>query len=215
MKKGEPYLHSAEKRAFDVSLALLLLPADLGARAIAKATFCREIDLLYSDERIGRFGLLEHTVKIQTLDPATHTTPISHLAETFRAKGLDELPQIMEVLKGTMSFFGRRRLLPDEENAMRVIAGRTPEGRRELAIRDALVVPAKPGIISTLGFVMHTEPSSNDVELAPEIVLRRLKLDNQDHAKASLRHDVSLLIKGLAGAIRGELVTGSVGMPEA
>lgn len=213
MKVGEAYLHSWERRLFDLTLAGILLPADIAVQALAKGTFCRRTNLYYRDLRIGKDGLLEMTKKIHTLND--HGEVLSDLADQFRRKGLDELPQITEIFLGRMSFVGRRRLLPHENHAMRTIAGRSEKGRELLFVRDLVVTPAKPGLFSTFGFLAHTEGLHSPEDFAEPIVLERLELDNLDHLSASFIYDMRLMSKGLRGNLQGEFTHGHIGMPGA
>jgi hypothetical protein len=57
---------------------------------------------------------------------------MSRFASTIRRTGLDELPQLVNILRGEMSFIGPRPLL------VRYLARYTPEQRRRHAVRPGI-----------------------------------------------------------------------------
>lgn len=212
MKVGAEYLHSPEKRAFDIAFSGMLALITPGVAGLAKITFSERGLLFYTDTRIGQYDREIFVKKIRTL--GEDMLPINGMAKFFRTKGLDELPQLQNILSGTLTVFGRRALLPNEYEQLRDIASKTKEGRELLARRDEIVTPAKPGIFSSFAFFAHNV-NSTDGALDPETILTRLKMDNYDHEHASFKYDLNVLLKGLGAALRGELTNHSVGMPEA
>jgi lipopolysaccharide/colanic/teichoic acid biosynthesis glycosyltransferase len=59
---------------------------------------------------------------------------LSPLGERLRAAAMDELPQLINILRGQMSFVGPRPLIPDELREL----SRLPGGTRRLEIRPGL-----------------------------------------------------------------------------
>jgi exopolysaccharide production protein ExoY len=131
------------KRALDISCALvaipLLLPMILVIALIIKAS--SKGPVVFSQERIGllgkRFTLYKFRTMIAGADTAAHEKHVDTLIKTngpmtkldargdtrliplgriIRAAGLDELPQLINVLRGEMSVVGPRPCLPNEYN---------------------------------------------------------------------------------------------------
>ena len=102
------------KRALDLALLLPTLPLFLPLMgAVAVAAWARQRGpVLFHQPRVGYEGRTFRVHKIRTMtseaDPADRTvTPFGRRA---RAHGLDELPQLLNVLKGEMSLVGPRPL---------------------------------------------------------------------------------------------------------
>lgn len=93
----------------------------------------------FSQERVGKDGRIFRIYKIKTMCPtasyalnAQEDISISHIARMLRKYHLDELPQLINVLKGDMSFVGPR---PD-------IRGFADQLTKE----DRIILSVKPGI---------------------------------------------------------------------
>jgi lipopolysaccharide/colanic/teichoic acid biosynthesis glycosyltransferase len=123
---SEPVL----KRPFDVVLAavMLLLSAPVWA-AIAVAIKLEDRGpIFYRQERWGRdktrFRVLKFRSMVATSDrdfgvrqAAKGDRRITRVGTLLRATGLDELPQLINILFGDMSFVGPRALSTTERNA--------------------------------------------------------------------------------------------------
>ena len=114
------------KRQLDVCLAvlglLLLLPVSLVIACVIwlgdrGAVFIRQV-------RVGRYGepfgvfkfrtMHEHTVSGAHRQATVDDQRITPAGRILRATALDEIPQLLNVVRGEMSFVGPRALLPNE-----------------------------------------------------------------------------------------------------
>ncbi|MBQ2774821.1 MAG: sugar transferase [Clostridia bacterium] len=116
------------KRIFDVVCSLiaivLLSPLMLLISLIILIDDGRPI--LFSQERVGYNDRLFKIKKFRTMKNGTRNASTANLSESddcitksgkfLRKTSLDELPQLFNVLNGTMSFVGPRPLIPEEEN---------------------------------------------------------------------------------------------------
>jgi exopolysaccharide production protein ExoY len=129
------------KRALDISCVLvvipLLLPLVLFTALLIKAT--SKGPLLFRQERIGFLGRKFTLLKFRTMKPGSDTklheahvaslisgdkpmtkldargdTRLIPFGRALRAAGLDELPQLINVMRGEMSLVGPRPCLPAE-----------------------------------------------------------------------------------------------------
>ena len=108
------------KRTSDIVISLLLLPGLALCAAILLLLNWRlnPGQMIYSQERVGQRGAPFRIFKFRTMinaedDRSAHFAPeetdrISRLGHFMRATRIDELPQILNVLKGEMSLVGPR-----------------------------------------------------------------------------------------------------------
>lgn len=131
------------KRSFDILLAvfglvflwwLILLAAFLAWLDTGENGF-------FTQDRVGRFGKLFKVIKIRTMKSSRDITTmvttsndvrITPLGKFFRAAKIDELPQVVNVLRGDMSFVGPR---PD-----------VPGFADQLQYEDTVILSIRPGI---------------------------------------------------------------------
>jgi exopolysaccharide biosynthesis polyprenyl glycosylphosphotransferase len=128
---------AAAKRAFDVTLASVLLV--LSSPVLIAAMVAVRLDstgpVLFHQTRVGRNGELFRLTKLRTMvvDAEERKAALTHLNESdgalfkiaadpritrvgglLRKLSIDELPQLVCVLRGTMSMVGPRPALPSE-----------------------------------------------------------------------------------------------------
>lgn len=112
--------HLAVKRAFDVAAALLLL----AVTAIPMIVIAVMIKLdskgsvLYRQERVTTYGkrfrihkfrtMVQNADRVGTAVTVSNDNRITRVGSLLRGLRLDELPQLIDVLEGTMSFVGTR-----------------------------------------------------------------------------------------------------------
>lgn len=122
--KGQhAFYRKVGKRLLDLVLALLLaLPALLLISLCYLAIKCETRGpAFFTQKRPGYRGRIFSIVKLRTMIVETHRNgnPLSDMermtktGRIIRALSLDELPQILCILRGEMSFIGPRPLLPE------------------------------------------------------------------------------------------------------
>ncbi len=109
------------KRLFDLVISLLMLillsPVMLVIAILVRARLGKPV--LFSQERPGRHGRLFRLYKFRTMrdlfDAEGKTLPdeerLTPFGRFLRASSLDELPELLNVMKGEMSLVGPRPLL--------------------------------------------------------------------------------------------------------
>lgn len=135
----------ALKRVVDVGVAavalLVLLPALLVIAAAIRLT--SPGGALFRQARAGKAGREFVIMKFRTMDVATFRPPgsgllyaddprITRVGRVLRRTGLDELPQLLNVLRGEMSLVGPRPDLPHHAEQY------TPEQRIRLEMRPGI-----------------------------------------------------------------------------
>lgn len=179
----------AGKRAFDLALALLLfLPATLLCVPLAFLIHLADgASPIFLQVRVGQANRPFRLYKLRTMrtdspNLPTHQSSTSHvtrLGKFLRRTKLDELPQLLNVLRGDMSFVGPRPCLPTQTDLMQ--------------LRDRLGVSAlRPGItgVSQIAGLDMSDP---------------LALAASDATYAwSLRTDLAILSRTLFGSGTGD-----------
>jgi lipopolysaccharide/colanic/teichoic acid biosynthesis glycosyltransferase len=117
------------KRPFDILLAIIMLGLSSPVwLAIALAIKLEDRGpVLYRQQRWGkrqtRFEVLKFRSMVASSDrdfgvrqATQNDRRVTHVGRFLRATGLDELPQLLNILHGDMSFVGPRALSTDERN---------------------------------------------------------------------------------------------------
>ncbi|WP_367773655.1 sugar transferase [Flavobacterium sp. WC2421] len=124
------------KRVFDIVFALFLLAFLFWLIIISViiATIDTHTNGIFIQERIGQFGNKFNIYKIRTIreSSAIGAISISKTGQFFRKYKIDELPQLLNVLKGDMSIVGPR---PDVSGYYDVLEG---ERRKLLELKPGL-----------------------------------------------------------------------------
>lgn len=157
-----------------------------------------EGSLVYPSERIGK-GMVPFTIhKFQSLridTPLTSSMGASDPRATragslLRKTNLDELPQLYDILQGSMAFVGPRPLLQLDIDKMQAYLPRTRYDEWEEAYAAGL-----PGGISTYAVESReTDMQSLNDEQTCQF---RADRDIQDYGLASPRHDRFLVFRAL------------------
>jgi O-antigen biosynthesis protein WbqP len=184
------------KRIFDFSLALaLFVPALIICAFLAPLVF---LDVratpIFRQTRIGKnnvaFSIFKlRTMKADTVNVASHEVPqsqITWLGSFLRRFKLDELPQLYNVLNGTMSFVGPRPCLPSQNE---LIEERTSRNVSSL-------LPGITGPAQLAGLDMSTP--------------RALAIADSAYVRAwSIGADLKILFQTFMGGGRGDAAFGS------
>ncbi len=122
------------KRVFDFTVSLLMLivlfPFFLIIGLIIYIDAGRPV--IFRQERVGKDNELFLIYKFRTMKTETLNVPTAQLENVdevinksgrfLRKTSLDELPQLLNILKGEMSFVGPRPLIPQEDNIRKLRA---------------------------------------------------------------------------------------------
>ncbi|MFO7807795.1 sugar transferase, partial [Guyparkeria sp.] len=138
---------AALKRGFDVFGAAVGLALTFWLIALAwlAATVDTRANGFFTQQRVGRDGRVFRVIKIRTMRVGTgldttvttgHDPRITPLGRFFRRAKIDELPQLINVLLGQMSFVGPRPDVPGYADALE------GEDRVILTVRPGITGPA-------------------------------------------------------------------------
>lgn len=154
---------------FSATGLLVASPLLIGATAIG---YLDTGSPLFIQERVGKdkkpFKLIKfRTMKISTESVASHlvdNTSITKLGKVLRKTKLDELPQLINVLKGEMSLVGPRPNLFNQKDLI--------EAREEMGVYD--VLPGITGLAQLSGIDMSTPErlAKKDKEMIDTINLK-------------------------------------------
>ena len=205
-KRGEAYVNSPERRRFDILAASALVPVEMAFRVLAMTQHPLGHNPILRQKRMGPNGRIIDVRKMQTLNE--DGAPISALMELFRMNGIDELPQIGNILAGDMSITGRRPLIPKEFERQYAIVGADREGAKLVDYHRRTAGIAKPGILSTHALQGHR---GNESVLT---FASRLELDIYDFEQASLEHTLKLLKLGIHSITHAEMHNGNIQLSE-
>ena len=159
--RGRRRLYNAGKRLFDVAASAVGL-AVLSPLFLLLAILVRRDSpgpAFFSQERVGRGGRRFRIYKFRTMrgdsDPYARSPKhdpderVTRLGLWLRRTSLDELPQLLNILKGEMSVVGPRPEMPF------IVEGYTPEHRARLTV--------KPGLTGVWQISAHRDAEIHDV----------------------------------------------------
>ena len=188
------------KRIFDFTLALigLLITWPIILIAWIIASIETKSNGFFLQKRVGENGKLFTIIKIKTMYPnngSTVTTAndnrITKSGKIFRKYKIDELPQLINVLKGDMSFVGPR---PD-----------VPGYADKLEGEDRIILSVKPGITgpATLKYKNEEEILANvddPVKYNNEVIWPdKVKINKEYIKNWSLKKDIEYILKTIKG----------------
>lgn len=183
------------RRLVDVAVAglatVILAPVMLLVAALIAVQLGSPV--LFRQRRSGRYGREFTILKFRTMRPPRHADETDQERDTplgrrLRALSLDELPQLVNVLRGHMSLIGPRPTLPEQ------VVHYDERQRGRLAIRPGITGWAQVNGRNSISW--------------PE----RIELDLWYIANRSLLVDVKVLWRTLLNVVRPQGITGEGGV---
>jgi len=185
---------------FDVVAAGLglLVTSPLLLVAVALVPLASPGPAIYRAKRVGRGGVPFTMYKLRTMRTGTtgglitahHDPRVFPLGRLLRKTKLDELPQLVNVLKGDMSIVG-----PRPEDPAIVTTSYTPAQMETLDVRPGLTSPG------SLYYYAHTEETLQgdaDGQYAERLLPVKLALDLVYVREQSLDYDMRLIARTVA-----------------
>jgi lipopolysaccharide/colanic/teichoic acid biosynthesis glycosyltransferase len=201
-RRGLKPFNRALKRGFDIVGALLglVLTWWLMLLAYIAASIDTDKSGFFMQERIGRKGESFNVIKIRTMRdvPSVETSVtteedprITALGRFFRKTKIDELPQLINVLLGQMSFVGPR---PD-----------VPGFADELSGEDRIILTVRPGITGPASIKFRDEEKVLAQQDDPEYYNRnviypeKVRINREYIETYSLWKDIYYILVTVAG----------------
>jgi lipopolysaccharide/colanic/teichoic acid biosynthesis glycosyltransferase len=197
-KTGIEYLQSEEKRRLDVVggaiLTLLTLPVG-AATGVISAADTKSFNPMFLQERLGGVNNKFLAYKFRTISPRLGEMATLKTFGTFdpratktgmflRQSGLDEWPQMINVLEGKMSLVGPRPLIEDEiadyEAVDKALFDEWYEG----------YCSVKSGIFGDTQFYKHRFKNVTD-----GLRIQSMRMDIDYFENATLAGDISLIAR--------------------
>lgn len=194
------------KRVFDIlaSFLGLLLLSPLFIVLIVLIPLDGKGPPFYKQTRVGRngtpFGLLKFRTMIPKAEQGGRLTigkdpRITRIGALLRSSKLDELPQLINVLKGDMSFVGPRPEVPE------YVAHYDEDQRRVLEVRPGLTDEASLAYIRESEILEEAEDP--DRVYRERILPEKLRLNLRYLEERSMRKDLSLILRTVLKILRG------------
>src|SRR4029078_7260973 len=210
------------KRWIDIvtTLALIVLLSPLLIAVALLVLVDRGAPILFWQRRLGQNGRSFHIYKFRTLrppfdahgNPVPENTRLSALVRLVRMTRADELPQLLNVVKGDMSLIGPRPLLPEDQpsnteirflvspgitgwaqiNGGKLVSREEKQKLDEWYIRNAAWKLDLRIAIMTLGLLLKSDDSSAEA-LADAEQAQSNKVTNWPGAKSAAISSISAL----------------------
>lgn len=191
-----------QKRVFDVVLSLFGLALTWWVIFIAwlVATFETKSNGLFVQKRVGKDGKLFNVYKIKTMKKvdgidttitSANDVRITKSGAFFRKTKIDELPQLFNVLFGTMSFVGPR---PDVSGYADKLEG-----------EDKIILSVRPGITGPASLKYKDEEEilskqQNPKKYNDEVIWPdKVKINKHYIKNWSLKKDIEYILKTVMG----------------
>ena len=194
---------TASKRALDIALCAASLPftAPIAGLIAVAVRLTSRGPVLYRANRVGRYGRPIVVLKFRTMrtgcaGPSVtragddRITPIGRL---LRASKLDELPQIVNVLRGDMSIVGPR---PEDP---RYVEHYTTEQRQVLSVRPGITSLAFLRFGHEQELIERARPADTEEYYLTEILPEKLEIELGYVRQWTLRRDLWIVARTVGG----------------
>ena len=195
-------MHNFTKRGFDIVVSFLGLTFSWWVIFIAWviATFETKSNGFFIQKRVGKNGKIFNVIKIKTMKKvegvdttitSSNDVRITKSGKFFRDTKIDELPQLINVLIGDMSFVGPR---PD-----------VPGYADKLEGEDRIVLSIRPGITGPASLKYKNEEeilaSQNDPKWYNDKIIwpDKVRINKEYIKNWSLKTDIEYIIKTVTG----------------
>jgi lipopolysaccharide/colanic/teichoic acid biosynthesis glycosyltransferase len=160
--------------------------------------------VFFRQERVGRGGVPFRMHKFRSMRPDAEKLGgpltvgadprITRVGAVLRKTKLDELPQLIDVVKGDMALVGPRPEVP------RYVAHYTPEQRRVLDVRPGITDPASIRYRDESEVLAKAaDPERTYVE---EVMPHKLAINLEYQARRTLLSDIGVIFATLARIVR-------------
>ena len=187
------------KRVLDVVFCLLAVP--LLVPVVALLVVAVKLDsrgpAFFAGNRIGRDGHPFRIVKLRSMatgrsGPAITRAGdrrITRVGRLLRATKLDELPQVLNVLRGEMSIVGPR---PEDP---RYVAVYTPAQREVLRVRPGMTSSALMRFGNEQAYIERAAPADLDRFYVEELMPQKLSIELAYLRDWTLRKDLAIIAR--------------------
>ena len=173
------------KRLFDLVFALLALGLLSGILlfCLVIASLDTQSVGLFMQDRVGQFGKIFRIYKIKTIHNTTQK--ITSFGRFLRASKLDELPQLVNIIRGQMSFVGPRPDVPGYADVLQE--------------KDQVLLSLKPGLTGLASLKYRNEEALLSMQVDPlrynDTVIwpDKVRLNNWYAEHRSFVMDISIL----------------------
>lgn len=193
------------KRALDLVLCLLAAPVTLplGAAIAVAVRLTSPGPVFYRAHRVGRDMRPLTVLKFRTMvqgsaGPAVTRAGdprITPLGRVLRASKLDELPQLINVLRGEMSLVGPR---PEDP---RYVATYDAEQRQVLSVRPGVTSLAFLRFGDEQAFIERAGPADTEAFYVDRVLPEKLRIELGYVQQWTLRGDLRILARTVGGLL--------------
>ncbi len=203
---ASPWCHSRGKRLFDLTIASVLFTLSLPFIVVAAATvkLSSRGPAMFKQRRVGLDGRPFTLLKLRTMRmdaigagvTRAGDARVTRLGRILRRTKIDELPQLVNVLRGEMSLVGPRPEVPE------YVERYTPFERQLLTVRPGITGAASIEFRDEEAILASVPADEFASHYADVVVPRKARLELAYLSRASLVADIGLLLRTLAVVVR-------------
>lgn len=196
---------SRAKRAFDVGLCLLALPVllPLGVAVALLVAVSGSDEVVYRARRVGHNGRVFTMYKFSGMAGAGRgpritqagDARITRIGRLLRATKLDELPQVVNVVKGDMSIVGPR---PEDP---RYLPNYTKEQLQVLLARPGMTSQAFLRFGDESAYIARAEPDDVERYYLTALMPEKLAIELDYVTHWSMRRDLAIIGRTFVGLL--------------